>query len=64
MRTWKDEREVMQQLRSLFDSLMLHITLTKAGREGGNSSLRVLCACRAQACVCMCVCAGIMGEQR
>lgn len=39
MRMWKDEGEVMQQPRHFFDSLMLHVTLTKAGGERGNSSL-------------------------
>lgn len=62
MRMWKDEGEVMQQPGCLFDSLMLHVSLTKAGREEGNSSLRVLCACGAQACVCTCIRTGVAGE--
>lgn len=55
MRTWKDEGEMMQQPRHLLDRLMLCVTLTKAGREEGNSSLRVLCVHGVQACVCMCM---------
>lgn len=36
---WKDKGEAMQQPRHTLDRLMFHVTLTKASREEGNSSL-------------------------
>lgn len=36
---WKEGGEMMQQPRHFFDSLMLHVALTKAGGARGNSSL-------------------------
>lgn len=58
MRMWKEGGEVMQQPRHFFDSLMLHVALTKACGVRGNSSL---CA---RARVCTCVGAGTAGESR
>lgn len=36
---WKDEGEAVQQPRHALDRLMFRVTLTKASREEGNSSL-------------------------